>query len=263
MSTNFSINGQKSQQPVKSPWKLEKYVKSQAGVFITPSKTCSLDDSFVALPYINEAFGFKAQKGNFFVSGENGVGTSVTGKIATGYEIPIGKQFGLELSADARVAESLIGKKNIEINTNTNAMTQIVLEDSEGNELLTVRNLQANNHIEARYNEGSMAAGANIMAKYHPIDNLSYGIGVRAAVVSGNAANVNIKQNLVSDNKYAEGNINHSHNNDVRVTIGEEHTQFVVSPVLEIEAATDSEKGWEIGTRFSFDELKLSAAYKF
>ena len=269
MTSGMNIQANEPQQPAKKPWKIGTYEKTQVGVFATPSSTCSINNLFTALPYANEALGVKAEKGNFFAKAEIGAGTSATARVATGYEIPLGKQFGLELSADARAAQSMIGK-NITVDVYNETEVQVGITETFAQGVYTDE-LTSATHLEVpKYKEGNLAAGVNVMAKWHPTDKLSFGAGVRAGVVSANAAHVHIDQNIenaefhhhasMANGQYSNVDYSGVHDIKTNIQVGERHTQVFVSPAVEFKGKPGK---WEIGLSGSFDEGRIEAAYNF
>ena len=249
---------------------IKPYAKTQVGAFVTPTKTSSLKDPFTILPYANEAMGVKAEKGNFFANAEAGAGTSATAKAALGYEVPIGKHFGLELSADGSYAQSLIGK-DIKIINHVEGQQNVTF-DNMYYHIDGPRPFNENNECSVvKYKESCMGAGVNLMAKYHPNDKLTFGAGVRASVVSANAKNTVAVQNIEPfDSSTFLPAVNPAESTDVHYTgisnitntykIGERHTQTVVSPVAEVKVKSGH---WEVGTVLGFDGGQTGIAYNF
>lgn len=272
MTNGMSINGNEvQQQPVRKPWKVGTYAKTQAGLFNVP---VSKDENY-ALNYANGALGVKAQKGNFFASAEVGAGTSATAKAAVGYEIPIGQNFGLELSADARAAQSMIGKKII-VQTNATTINNYsngITVDDNNFEINTASEAIDFNNVEVgRYKDSNYAVGANVMLKGHATKHLTFGVGARIAHTGGNVANININRDItvhdIQENVTIHGlpnseevNItNHiqipSFINDIK--IGKNISKTVVTPVVGVDVNAGK---WDFGVKASFDEARAEVVY--
>jgi hypothetical protein len=250
---------------------IKPYVKTQVGAFVVPSKTSSVKDPLTVLPYANEAVGVKEEIGNFFTKAEIGVGTSATVKAAMGYEVPIGEHFGLELSADACAAQSLIGK-DVEITNDVVAPNTVVINDTFYN-LENMHALVEHNECSVvKYKESYMGAGVNLMAKWHPVKEFTLGVGVRASRVSANTAGVSFNQEIegyddnahLVDTQGHHTDIQHSGVDSIKTNykIGENYKQTVVSPVFEIKAGTNVD-GLNFGAVLGFDSVQAGVTYNF
>lgn len=214
-----------AQTNTKHSWTLRPYLKTQAGTIILPKG--------YDLPYASENIGLKLSNGKTYFEAEAGAGTAVAANLSFGHEFNIGKNLGLELSANGSYVNDLI-KTDISVNmhNNINYSESIYINENLINTYECNYNL--NHTYDFKYAKSNASATGKATLNWHPNDKLTFKAGGYAGVRASCVPTVDAKTTYtidtniddhIADEGYITTITNLGVNNEVKV--GEQ----VVTPV--------------------------------
>ena len=223
MGINIGDEPQKAE--IKQPWTLKPYAKTQGGVLSLPKN--------FTLGYASENIGLRLSNGKTYFEADAGIGTAATANLSFGHEFNIGKNLGLELSANGSYANDLINR-NLSITVHNNIDVQEEIYNGETHMYTYEYQYNDEHQYNCKYAKTNASATGKATLNIHPNDKLTFKAGGYAGVrvsdvptvEKNTACTINTTINDYTDEGYINTTTDININNKIRVG------KSVITPVI-------------------------------